>query len=536
VLRSAVRRLRARTAGSPPTGPEQDAGAALLAVVLLMFVVLALATLVLGVVVSQVKPTRATQQSTRLIFAAETGTQTALAQIRTSTGAGGVGSLRELPCRVAGEVPSPAGGLSFSSAITYFTQDPSGKSDTWQTTNALPCTEGAGVPRQPVFALVSTVGQDASAGALVHSRSLLAQYAFRVSNKNIPGGVIFTAPREACLQASSATAGATVIYQPATSCSSSNDLQRWVYDTGYHLVLASTITATTTGGTTGSSGLCITQPALSATDRTVSLQACTLDSRSAMQLWSYESGAHFRGQNASNKDYGKNCLYAGQTSWSAGDTVKAGGSSTCDAANESWGSFSPEPQVGAGAASFQTSQLVNYKEFGRCADVTNMTTSFRYMILYPCKQDPSGGSKLAWNHRWYYGAETGVAAEPDGASGLSTRVRVRFQNDSDRTSCLTSPAPGSEPAYVTFRSCDSTPSQAFTRYYATGSYTSSYTFVASDGRCLSVGEEQSPRNDGVYWSTMVLETCDGGPAQKWNAPPTALEPSVSRQLETSVSG
>ncbi len=43
---------------SPPTGPEQDAGAALLAVVLLMFVVLALATLVLGVVVSQVKPTR----------------------------------------------------------------------------------------------------------------------------------------------------------------------------------------------------------------------------------------------------------------------------------------------------------------------------------------------------------------------------------------------------------------------------------------------------------------------------------------------
>lgn len=536
MLRSALRRFRS------PGGQhvDQEAGAALLTVVLLMFIVLALATLVLGAVVSQVKPTVATQQSTRVVFAAETGMQTALAQIRTSTSGDGTGRLRALPCRMTGTVPGPGGTLSFTAVVSYFVQDPAGKDASWQTANAIPCTPGTGVTTQPAYALIHTVGEDAGSTALVRSRSLLAQYAFKVSNQNVPGGVLWTAPRDACLQASSTSAGSTVSYQPAASCTSSDDRQRWVYDTGYHLVLAATVatTTSTSGGRTTSttSGLCITQPDLGAAVRTTTLEACTLDSRNPLQLWSYEGGAHFRGQKADNSDYGGNCLYAGQRSWSTGALLKAGGSDTCGASNQAWGSFSPDAQVGAGAASLATSQLVNYKEFGRCADATNQRTDSSYMILYPCKQDPSGGGQLNWNHRWYYGAESGTVSEPAGAAGMATRIRVREGNDPNRTTCLTAPPGGATPAFVVLRGCDQSSSQQFTRYYATGSYSSSYTLVAADGRCLSVGPERSPSNDGVKWSTMVLAACNGGPEQKWNAPPTALQPNVTRQLETSVAG
>lgn len=549
MFRSAVRHLRARAATGVAGGPDgPDAGAALLTVVLLMFVVMALATLVLGAVVSQVAPTQATQQSTQVVFAAETGLQTTLSQLRTSTGATGAGQLSALPCSVSDSVPSSTGALSFTARVTYFTQDPSGKDATWLKANRIPpCTgeatgptaAGAAMTTQPAFALLSVTGTDSSSGARVHSRSLLAQYAFRVSNRNIPGGVLFTATNQACLQATSDTAGSTITYAPGTGCSADTPTQRWVYDTGYHLALASTITTTTTTAqdgtqTTTTSALCITQPDLSATDRTVTLQACTLDSRNAMQLWSYEGGGHFRGQNADNTDYGSNCLYAGQTSWTAGDTLKAGGSSTCSSSTQDWGSFSPEARVGAGAASMQTSQIVNYKEFGRCADVTNQKSGYSYMILYPCKQDPSGGTKLNWNHRWYYGAESGTANEPSGADGMSTRIRIRVNNDPNQTLCLTTPSAAATPAYVVFRTCDNTASQQYTRFYTTGSYASSYTFVTSDGRCLGIGPQQQPGGGGVYWSTIIADTCSGGPDQKWNAPPTALDSSVTRQLETST--
>ena len=57
-----------------------------------------------------------------------------------------------------------------------------------------------------------------------------------------------------------------------------------------------------------------------------------------------------------------------------------------------------------------TKQIVNFKEFGRCADVTganinNADTPGEFNIVYPCKQDPVGAG-LAWNHKWYYNSPT----------------------------------------------------------------------------------------------------------------------------------
>jgi hypothetical protein len=56
----------------------------------------------------------------------------------------------------------------------------------------------------------------------------------------------------------------------------------------------------------------------------------------------------------------------------------------------------------------------------------------------------------------------------------------------------------------------------------TGNRTTSYTVVAASGRCLDLGTPQG--SGGVtQWSSIVTNTCDGTPGQKWNAPPLTDE-------------
>ena len=162
----------------------------------------------------------------------------------------------------------------------------------------------------------------------------------------------------------------------------------WVYNTDYTLVLASTLKGTR---------LCLQGNTTADVD--IVLAAC--DPTKPAQLWSYEGGARFKGQNSGNTDYGDRCLGTGS---SVADNAMAGKvlrNGAC-ASNAEWGSFAPDPSVGAGAASVQTKQIVNYYEFGRCMDVTNENINYALMIIYPCKQDPSGGTQLKWNHKWYY--------------------------------------------------------------------------------------------------------------------------------------
>ncbi len=391
------------------------------------------------------------------------------------------------------------------------------------------------MPRQPVFALVSTVGQDASAGALVHSRSLLAQYAFRVSNKKSRGASSSRLrARPACrrrqpprgdrhlpaghqLQQQQRPPALGVRHRLPPGAGQHHHRDHDGRDDGLERALHHAAGSQRDGPHGVAAGV---HPRLTLCDAAVELRERSALPRAERQQQGLRQELPVRRSDELVR--GRHRQGRWQLDLRRGQRVL--------------GLVQPEPQVGAGAASFQTSQLVNYKEFGRCADVTNMTTSFRYMILYPCKQDPSGGSKLAWNHRWYYGAETGVAAEPDGASGLSRGSGCASRTT--RTGRRASPRRHRDPnpPTSTFRSCDSTPSQAFTRYYATGSYTSSYTSWRATAAACRSGRSSRPATTASTGSTMVLETCDGGPAQKWNAPPTALEPSVSRQLETSVSG
>ena len=56
------------------------------------------------------------------------------------------------------------------------------------------------------------------------------------------------------------------------------------------------------------------------------------------------------------------------------------------------------PVVGAGMSSAATNQLVNFKQFSRCLDVTNFQPSWSYMIVWFCKQSPNGVPP--WNQAW----------------------------------------------------------------------------------------------------------------------------------------
>ncbi|GAB3466641.1 hypothetical protein GCM10027519_35200 [Kineococcus endophyticus] len=502
-MRIIVRAARRRFATSQAHSEE---GAALLLVMTSILVTTALSILILGLVMSQMLPTQFQAKRVQTIATAQAGIDAATSQIRTAIGSTNngtsFGGKNLLPCHLAGS----SNGQTYDVTITYYDSDPTELPVAEQAVHSISCTPGSGTQFVPSHALLLSKAVGASIrGTTLGNRSLQSIYSFELDNGNIPGGLMWTAPAKSyCLKADSATAGAQVKYISAADCVFNDPLQMFVYNTDYTLVLASTLKTTPLciqGSTTG--------------NVTVALQVCNGGTPS--QLWSYEGGAHFRGQNSGNTNYGSYCLSAGSNmSNLVGKPLM--NTTQCPGDSE-WGSFAPDPSVGAGAASYNTKQIVNYYEFGRCMDVTNETISYNLMIVYPCKQDPSGGTKLKWNHKWYYQEKL---TSPQ-------TITVLVNNDTSQTYCLTA-ASASTPdtsAYVTFKACSGAANQQFVRAYKTPDYSDSYTFTDFSGRCLAIGPKW---NNGNY-STIVSATCNGGSAQKWNAPQLISDPGVSGTRE-----
>ncbi|MFB9377823.1 hypothetical protein ACFFKU_10840 [Kineococcus gynurae] len=491
---------------------DGDAGVALLLVVLTMAIVAGLSLLLLAIVVNQARPTSLQQKTSRTISAAQAGVDAVLTQIRTAQGSANVagnvfGNPALLPCRISGTVGQNGDAAAFSATVTYYNANPVPLSATDRASHRIACTDGAGTTVVPRYALIvsaasgsAPVGLTASAG----NRTVQSLYTFQVKNQNVPGGLMWSVNSQYCLQAGSVAAGATITYTAAANCVSGDSLQTWVYDTDYTLKLASAVVAGTP--------LCI-----SAANPSGTATLATCDATDVRQQYSYQGGANFRNQvsapnngTANQSTYGSSCLGTASRGDLQGGVLVT--STTCDG-NSEYASFSPDPKVGAGAASVRTTQIVNYLEFGRCMDVTNQNVASSYMIVYPCKQDPSGGTKLAWNHKFAY-------TEPQAPSTqATTQISVLVNNDATTRYCLKTPAPGTSPAYVTFTTpCSSDASQQFVRTSrVTTAYAASYTFRDTYGRCLAIGPKQVPANNGVKWSTIVAAPCTGGSDQKWNA-------------------
>ncbi|MBI5162222.1 MAG: ricin-type beta-trefoil lectin domain protein [Micrococcales bacterium] len=464
-----------------------------------------LALTVLGVLVNQPRSIYTVQRASKTVYAAQAGLQVALGQIRTATAApdafGKVyGSKAKLPCTLSGSVDGSSDSTSYSVTLSYFTSNPAGQSAAWQAANRLSCSSPGGLAITPAFALIASQGTATSIAGLpdsVANRAVQGIYAFDVTNVNIPGDLILDGAQGYCLYAVSASVGSLVTYQPVASCTA-DTLDKWVYTTSYQIQLASTV------GTP--LGLCVTGPTRGNASQDAVLEACRTGSSRWNQLWSWTGSYTWFGQNdpIANGNSGF-CLGSGQ-----GNATNLTGKylqviKNCGVS----GTFYPKSGVGAGGASTATKQLVNYKEFGRCADVTNQDYTSAFYITYPCKQDPTGTNSFTWNQQFNFTEPTLPATSVSGIEIWTNNGNV----GGNPRQCLTSNGTN----YPKLTNCTTTPTaaQAWTRYYDTGSYSNSYIITDLNGKCLGV----DPTTTYNGWSAMTVTACDTTTAQKWNAKP-----------------
>ncbi|WP_087508705.1 hypothetical protein [Cellulomonas iranensis] len=499
----------------------QDEGIAMMSAIMLALILTTLSVLVLGLVLSQAMPTQFQRKSTQTVYAAEAGIETALSSVRTALGSpdyvGAVyGDVRKLPCTLQGSVATPGGELGYQVTVRYYRDNPAGQSESWLNAKKLACVPGSGTTLQPLFAYITSTGEAPTGSTLGQDdavRTMSSIYRFNTTSTNVVGGRLYSYDTKYCLRADGTAAGSTISYVPVAQCGVDDDRELWVYDKDYRLKLA----VSTLPGP--GAALCITGPASNTTTVTLAyLRDCAPATSSARwnQLWSWEAGAIFKGENTTISGYSDFCLRANSNNPFNSKLYTGGCADKAD-----WGSFNPDPAVGAGAAGPDTYQIVNFLEFGRCFDVTHGEVSFSHMIIYPCKQDPSGGSKLAWNHKWYYTEPTGAA------TSVETQIYVRRNNSDGDRWCLTAT---STTLYPVLAACSaSDPKQKWVRSGDTGNYQTSFTFTprSQPTKCIGLGE----KFEGA-WSKMVLTDCSGGIDQKWNAPPEDVTASVGNYLES----
>ncbi|NYI41359.1 hypothetical protein [Demequina lutea] len=503
---------------------SDDSGFAMITALLAILVTAMFSIVMLGVIMSQITPTRLEQATTRTVYAAETGINVVVGQIRAAAGsADGTGNVygdtRQLPCSSQGTVGSGSSALGYSVAISYYTQNPTTQDDAWRqsSTNKLSCSPGVGPSQAPTYALITSTGT----GLVVQNvsgniqRTVEAVYAFQITNTNIPGGFIktydgTTNPARFCLQATKLEAGAEVQYVDAAKCLDGNldqAKQMWIYADDYTIKLAYS-----TVPTSGLPNLCMTgAPGAGATK--ITLQPClkSTDPNGYNQLWSWEGQSTWRGENS---DFTQSSYYM-----SSGTGVVNAGSSYLQLSTggdniQEWSAFNPDPRIGAGAAGKATNEIVSYQEFGRCADVTDVVINIEQMIVFQCKQDPNPNQKgVLWNQKWHYD-------EP--ASGLgtqATQIYVYVDNNTANKYCLTSV--DAKDGFPTFKSCSpARQDQKWTRVAKMSTYDASYLFKDAFGRCMDLGPSFDNGKTTHPYTTIVMEPCSPtAVGQKWNAPP-----------------
>lgn len=520
----------------------RESGAAMVTTLLAIMLTATLSMIMLAVIMNQVMPTSYLQTSSQTIFAAEAGVNAVVGQIRTSdsvaTPLGVYGDTASLPCEsapVMGTVGGATSDLRYEAVVRYYREDPTGQTEVWLDANKVTCAVGSGPVQNPIYALITSTGIGAPVPGLSGvsgDRMLQAVYEFQVTNSNIPGGLIFNQADDAnldrkfCLEAQGLAPGAYVRYAPVAGCGDDPDHQLWIYAESYQLKLAST-----TVESSGLVPLCITRPSSGAMGL-VTLQPCkaTTDAARWTQLYSFNGFLGFTAENSSITNYEetstRRVVLGANTSTLSGTSRLEVRSELNDRGREAVHSFTPEPSVGAANASHDTHQIVNFYEFGRCFDVTRQDLGRTFLIVYPCKQDPSGGSQLAWNHKFFYD-------EPADGLGFTSPQQIYFMSSNTGGSkyCLYSQGDGN---YVHWRTpCQGTSDEQWTRHASTNTL-GEYTIRDRNGLCVSIGSPYPPAIDDLKnWSTVITEACNGEDWQMWNAPPSTVSASVGGYQEIS---
>ena len=458
------------------------------------------------IVVNQITTTRTITARTDALQGAQAGIDVALGQLR-AAGTAGSGDLEKLPpCTMTG---TSATGSRYQVVITYYRLADSGA----PTAQDCPPTD------VPVTArLTSTGGGDGVSltQGTRGTRTIESTYTFKTSNENIKGGAIQLASpttNPLCMDSGANTfpaPGAKVMVQLCKDGGSST--QRFAYTADLNIKV---VGSETSGAP---AGMCIDAAYPRANGNEVAFQPCL--GLSARQQWSLNDSSALSGTRENEVWLNEFCLDL-KNPGTAGSSIVT---DSCGAvANKNI--WRPQPGVGAGMSSAATNQLVNFKQFSRCLDVTNFVPTSSYMIVWFCKQAPNGVPP--WNQAWYMSP---ALLSTGSVNLLSKRIRTIDTRDG-KGYCLSTPGSPAAGQYVTLVACganDILPDkkQVWTVYGDTGVYATSFRIVDSEGYCLTptdlAASPADTHSDGT--AKVKVAECSNSELQKWNAPANLNQP------------
>jgi hypothetical protein len=488
-----------------------DEGSMPLALLLIM-VSVSLSALMTPLLLTQVSATRLDARRVHALHAAQTGIDVAMAYIRAAQDSAHRGILTKLPCT---EDPDPdedvepvfAGKVGGGTArykvlgVVNYDRDPRDPDH-----NIIECA-GPYPEQTPKFSVIISLGTDAGSGPVEAAprRKLKATYIFNITNANIPGGLIHVykdaTTNDLCL---AAVSGSPANNTPLSvkNCDKNDPSQIWIYNQFLMITLSSTRTQTKP------LGMCVDMDKPQTAGKAALIADC-YDVTQPRQQWSINDSANLQGT-TDGVSLNGTCLVVKNPNQHNSPVV--GG--TCGGPYNNVHTWSLEATVGAGAASGNTNQVVNFSQFGRCMDITEVNVNKGYLIVWPCKQAPDP-NKVLWNQKF-----TMPAIDPTSNSG---KGRVTTTNPANGiTYCLKSPGSTAPARYVTVVQCpaNQTDETTWTFFGYNTSYATSYILVDYRGYCMTPTDpavDKYPSGQNI--SKIVVATCDGSSFQKWNAPP-----------------
>ncbi|WP_433209594.1 RICIN domain-containing protein [Dactylosporangium sp. CS-047395] len=469
-----------------------------------------LSTLMVPILINQLRDTAETEGRAKSVHAAQAGIEIAMGRIRaaTVTLASVTGDPSKLcPADFRGDV---GGGVPGSYRVTVQFQN--------DKQEVMPCP----LTSAPATAVITSTGAPTAAQLdnTGVARKLTATYVFRTTNANIEGGLLKFLGGTYCLDAGSGSpaVGTNVTTQP---CTSGSPRQTFAYTKNLTLQLVSSKTAA------NPQGMCLDSGVNPVSGVLLTFQVCGTPVIPYNQRWNLDDSSRFQSTKSDGSNLGGLCFHAKSAS-TAGAFVEV---TTCGTADNTR-VFAPEASVGAGAAG-PPAQLVNFKQFGRCIDVTNFNVTLGYIIVWPCKQAPNQSS-VGWNQRWVI---------PDTGTGLGSIKGQIKTNDTSITKgyvCLTTADPAPADAhFVTAKACPALTDDTalWTVSYQETTYGASYVIKDYKGNCLSptnLDDPKLPTTDVFKGSTTVskltVAACDGSKLQKWNAPANIEDPTPLKNI------
>ena len=496
---------------------------------LLILVGVSLSGVLATFVLNQLTATKNTVQRSDAVDAAQSGLDVAIGHIRIAQTSTGAGDPAKLPCGPFSGAVNTGTKQSYSVSIFYLTTTPPAGNLAYATANKMPCTTAGYYTGStvPIYVFLASTGKAFSTDP---GRTVYATYTLHIKSRdNVAGGLIpmYGDPLNGvCFSAPSASpaAGAPLSMQ---TCDDTKPEQMFAYASNLNLILTST-------QANGAAGMCL--DAAPTNNEPVVFQPCSTTTV-ARQQWSLNDRANFEGT-TDGVSLNRMCFHLTDAGAVNSAVVlhavasDAPGTSqqdaACDGDYTNTRSFAPRASVGTGRAGDSTRQLVNFQQFGRCLDVSGDDVNTTFLVIWPCKQKPSGA--IQWNQVWTLNPTT---------TGGSTGQIYTYTNS--KNYCLTSPGSIASGQYVVVQECTLTTSpilsQTWTKRGATGVFATAYRIESSYGAaagttyCMQPTDPTATPPDYWQWhgdiSKLVLNNCNSDRLQKWNASPTILQSSLT---------